>query len=309
MTSMRTSLLAVAKRSYGTGSLVRKHGAWYGRWRTHDGRQTRRRLAPASGPGAIGKKQAGELLRRSMLDADKRHRHATDPTVDDLAAVMLAHTGRKASTRHTLRTHLGAHILSALGDFRVSDVLADDVEKLIGRMLRQGLAPKTIRNVIGTLHTLMGEAVRQRIIDRNPCEHVALPKPSAAHTIRFLTLEELERLIVAAPACEAPVIEQAWWPVLRQLVLTAAMTGMRLGELRALTWADLDMGALRVRVARSYVRGQYGQPKPRRSTRAIPIASRLVSELKQHHRQAVGNQDSDLVLAHPHTGGRYPRSS
>jgi integrase len=36
--------------------------------------------------------------------------------------------------------------------------------------------------------------------------------------------------------------------------------------------------------------------------RAIPLTSRLVRELDEHHRQTVWNQDGDLVLAHPHTG-------
>ncbi|MDQ6777666.1 MAG: tyrosine-type recombinase/integrase, partial [Actinomycetota bacterium] len=59
---------------------------------------------------------------------------------------------------------------------------------------------------------------------------------------------------------------------------------------------------MKVRVRQSYVRGEYGAPKSRRSVRAIPLASRLVAELEQHHMATVWNQDLDLVLAHPHTG-------
>ncbi len=35
-----------SKRTYGTGSLVEKHGAYYGRWRTSDGRRLNRRIGP-----------------------------------------------------------------------------------------------------------------------------------------------------------------------------------------------------------------------------------------------------------------------
>jgi integrase len=62
------------------------------------------------------------------------------------------------------------------------------------------------------------------------------------------------------------------------------------------------MAAMKVRVRQSYVRGEYGSPKSRRSVRAIPLASRLVAELEEHHKHTVWNQDQDLVLAHPHTG-------
>jgi integrase len=114
--------------------------------------------------------------------------------------------------------------------------------------------------------------------------------------------DELERVLEAGPPPDAPQAERDWWPVVRLLVLTAAMTGMRLGELRALRWQDLDMAAMKVRVRQSYVLGQYGTPKSRRSARAIPLASRLVAELDEHHRATVWNGDGDLVLAHPHTG-------
>ena len=86
------------------------------------------------------------------------------------------------------------------------------------------------------------------------------------------------------------------------LILLAAMTGMRLGELRALRWSDIDYRAMKIRVRREDVRGQYDKPKSLGSERGIPLAARLVTELDEHHQRTVSNQDSDLVLAHPHTG-------
>jgi integrase len=53
-------------------------------------------------------------------------------------------------------------------------------------------------------------------------------------------------------------------------VFTAPMTGMRLGELRAFRWQDLDMAAMKVRVRQLYVLGQHGTSKSRRSARASP---------------------------------------
>jgi integrase len=47
----------------------------------------------------------------------------------------------------------------------------------------------------------------------------------------------------------------------RPMYLAAAMTGMRQGELLGLRWRDVDWSARRVRVRRSYVRGEFGPPK------------------------------------------------
>lgn len=129
-----------------------------------------------------------------------------------------------------------------------------------------------------------------------------LPKDQRERPIRFLTLGELERVLAAAPAADAEQTERDFWPTVRMLILTAARTGMRLGELRALRWEDLDMAALKVRVSRSFVRGHYGAPKSLRSVRAIPLAPRLVAELDAWHRETPCNQESDLVLAGPYTG-------
>jgi hypothetical protein len=64
-------------------------------------------------------------------------------------------------------------------------------------------------------------------------------------------------------------------PPTGRLFLTAALTGMREGELLALRWRDIDWAARRVRVRRNYVRGSWGPPKTRRGSRAVPLADRL----------------------------------
>jgi integrase len=73
----------------------------------------------------------------------------------------------------------------------------------------------------------------------------------------------------------------------RVLYLTAAMTGMRQGELLALRWMDVDWMAQRVRVRRNFVRGKFGTPKSKRSSRSIPLAEEVARELEllfQHRR-------------------------
>ena len=57
-------------------------------------------------------------------------------------------------------------------------------------------------------------------------------------------------------------------PTLGYRVLAAAMTGLRQGELIALRWEDVDWSAARVRVRRSYVRGEFSAPKSRRGVRS-----------------------------------------
>jgi integrase len=94
----------------------------------------------------------------------------------------------------------------------------------------------------------------------------------------------------------------------RVLYLTAAMTGMRQGELLALRWMDVDWVAQRVRVRRNFVRGKFGTPKSKRSSRSIPLADDVARELELLFQRSAFQNDEDLVFAHPHTGRPVDRS-
>ena len=96
-------------------------------------------------------------------------------------------------------------------------------------------------------------------------------------------------------------------PVLRVVVLTAAMSGLRRSELLGLRWRDVDWEAQRIRVRNAYVLGEHsGEGKPDLSTRrSVPMADRLARELDRWSQRTVFNGDDDLVFAHPETGARW----
>jgi integrase len=77
--------------------------------------------------------------------------------------------------------------------------------------------------------------------------------------------------------------------------LTAAMTGMRQGELLALRRMDVDWMAHRVRVRRNFVRGKFGTPKSKRSSRSIPLADEVARELDLLFQGSSYQTDEDLV--------------
>lgn len=311
------------KRAYGTGSIRVRHNAYYGEWRTPDGRRVARKIGTVKvGREGLSKKQAEEKLREMIITEAERvlARRASGGEVQVLGAALVARLeakGRKASHIESVHYHLVKHINPLLGDLDAGDVLASDVQKLVARMVRDGLAPKTIRNVIGTLHAVLAVGVKD-----NPVDMAELPLARSNKVLRFLTGAEIDR-VISTPLPKSdeelmttfppnrkkdrrrecgPQTVRDWWPTVRILVLTAAMSGLRLGELLALRWEDLDFGAMKIRVRWSFVRGKMDSPKSQCSIRAVPLATRLVDELERHHRGSVWNQDGDLVFAHPHTG-------
>jgi integrase len=94
----------------------------------------------------------------------------------------------------------------------------------------------------------------------------------------------------------------------RGLFLTAAMTGMRQGELLGLRWRDVDWKAMRIRVRRQYIRGHWSTPKSRSGERSVPMATRVAEELHQHRKCSSFPAEDDLVFAQPETGEVLPQS-
>ena len=86
------------------------------------------------------------------------------------------------------------------------------------------------------------------------------------------------------------------------LYRTAAMTGLRQGELIALRWRDVDWPSSRIRVRQNYVLGEFGTPQSKRSTRSVPMADAVAAELDRLFKASRWQGDDDLVFAHPHTG-------
>jgi integrase len=118
------------------------------------------------------------------------------------------------------------------------------------------------------------------------------------HQLRALSVEELEAVRRVVPDDHLGALD-------RVLYMTAAMTGMRKGELQALRWMDVDWGARIIRVRRSYSFGEFTAPKSQRSIRAVPMADGLAMELAAHQRESRWAADEDLVFAHPWTGRPY----
>ena len=305
-------ILDMSKRSYGTGSLfVRTDAAgresWYGQWRS-GGALVKRKLGPkrrAGGRTGITKAQAeAELRRRIEAERPTASPHER-PSVEEAGRRYLDHlagVGRKRSTLMDYESHLRVHLAPFFGAKPLHRVEARDVEAFIAAKRREGRAPKSVLNYVGLLHSIFEFGQRRGWASTNPCKLVDKPRVGATDAdIRFLDQAELEALLRAAPTDDVGRVDRLMW-------LTAAMTGLRQGELLALRWRDVDWLAGRLRVRRSFVRGEFGTPKSHRSSRSVPLADRVAVELDTQHRTTAYGGDDDLVFGHPHLGTPMERS-
>ena len=298
---------ATAKRRYGTGAIIEKNGVYYGKWRAA-GKQIMRRLGPVRAPGTrdgLTRTMAEAKLRQLMQEVAyvaPEHR----VTFAEVAETYLHHVEvvmeRKRSTvqdyRIMLTRHLGPHFAAK----PIDRLTADDIAAYMAAKAREGLATKTVANHLNFAHGVFAFAVRRGITITNPVAAADRPRTAGGDPdIRYLDRAEVEALLRAVP-------DDVLGPTDRAIYLTATMTGLRQGELAALRWRDVDWPAGLVRVRRNYTRGEWGTPKSRRSSRAVPMADLLAAELDRHYQRSAYQADDDLVFGHPQTGNPYDAS-
>jgi integrase len=163
---------------------------------------------------------------------------------------------------------LRVHLVPALGHKKIDAITSEDVQHLKGRLSTK--AAKTVNNILTVLNVLLKKAVEWNVIDRVPCT-IRLLRVSKSSTF-FYDFEEFERLIVAARATDARAY---------LLVLMAGEAGLRLGEMAALEWSDIDFVQRQVCVQRSAWKGQIASPKGGR-LRYVPLTLRLAAALREH---------------------------
>jgi integrase len=248
-------------------------------------------------------------LTRSQAEAELRRRMEEALVVSSRSGIALEEAGnryithlatvmeRKPTTIQDYSIILRRHLVPFFGERPLAKVGPDDVAAYLLLKRRQGLAANTVRNQLNFLHGIFAFAVKRGWASTNPVAQVDRPRSDRrlARRIQFLTATELDELIRTVPDDQLGATE-------RPLYLTAAMSGLRQGELLALRWSDIDWVAGRIRVADSVTRGALGSPKSRRSIRAVPMPDRLARELERHFQRSAFQGDDDLVFCHPQLG-------
>jgi integrase len=323
---------ASARRRHGTGHVYEKYGSFYGRWRTADGRLLNRRVGRVRLQGStdgLTRAQAERYFRKLQEEEDVNPRPepgAPAPTVDELATSLrerLELRGVRKSYLENCEYMQRVHVRPLIGDRGAADVQRGDVEAFGRMLLKRKLSPKSVRNMMGFLHAVFEHGIDRGYLRENPSRRAEKPGGARAGgnpDLQFLTMPELEAVLRAIPdevvrpkpaatrrgrpGPAPPPAPDVLGPVLRVIILTAALTGLRQSELRGLRWRDIDWSAQRVRVRNTFVSGEHSTAgKSDLSTRrSVPMATPVARELERWSRRSAYRGDDELVFAHPQTG-------
>lgn len=208
-----------------------------------------------------------------------------------------------------LRNHIKD---TSLGKTKLKDLKSSTIQTYYNYMIREDeKTPDTVKSINKMLKAALNQAVIERFIVTNPCNHITLPKVSPKEEVEIFTVEEQLKFVKATDGHRH-----------RALFLLDLGTGLRISELVGLRWSDIDTKNLELTVNQiirrepqldlktgSKVDGlktafEEGTPKTASSKRTVPILPALIKELKLHQIMQNGEKltagelyvDNDLVF-------------
>ena len=279
-----------------TGALIvvqRKSGpVYFLKARDRDGRQIKKRL----GPVADWKpKDAEDAMRDYLTDLGRVPDRGDDSVTFKYAADAwlryVEHERRRAvSTVRDYRATVERHVIPRLGELPLSQIGVQDLDQLRSELLAER-SPRTVQKTMVLLHGIFGLAKRRGWTTGNP-----------AADVERITVKRRPEFAVLSPAEVQAAARATRTEQEAAIILVAAFTGLRLGELRALRWRDVDFAGRLVHVRRSHhgAAGEQDGPPKSGQARSVPLIDVAARALDQLSRREDFTDPDDRVFCDEH---------
>lgn len=177
----------------------------------------------------------------------------------------------RESTLKIRKVRLRNHIIPYFGNTKLQKITKAEYQKFINEKL-ETLKESTVKGMHGFFMVVINKAVEHDILERNRLKGVVISKEDKEEKVKFLNREEYDHFLKVAKTFDYDEYVS---------VYTLLRTGMRKGELLALTWDDIDFDNRIISIDKN--RNSLGvfPPKTKKSNRAISIDKKLANELKK----------------------------
>ncbi|MGX7202484.1 integrase [Enterococcus plantarum] len=195
----------------------------------------------------------------------------------------------KHSTYTSYLYKLKKYIFPVIGQTPLNQLTTNQIQELIEEFQKRDLESTTIHVLYQILKKSLKEAVEQKRILQTPCQMIRLPKKKK-NRASALTKKEQERLEKKAKTL----------PLYKGLpVLLALNAGLRIGEIAALRWEDVDLDQRIIHIHQTFQRLPlemenqktqlvFDNSKTESSNRVVPISFSLYKYLKKWRKKAPG---------------------
>ena len=189
----------------------------------------------------------------------------------------------RKNTKTTYNGIYKRHISPSLGRFNIRDITQLQIRELLKKKKKDGLGYETRNKIKILLVDMFNKAMIDQFVNRNPAKGINV-KRDEEKDIQVLSLEDQVDFF---DCCKGTFYDNFF--------NVALQTGMRIGELAALRWQDIDWDNNVIHVTRTLVYQKYDDdekktfhfedPKTETSTRDIPINKQCCLSLKKQFMQ------------------------
>ncbi len=192
----------------------------------------------------------------------------------------------KERTCDKYRSQIEKHIAPALGEFELEELSAQVLQRFTVELSESGLAANTVNGIISVLKSSLKRAVVLGVTNVQCTDAIVRPKAKEKQVESF-TKDEQRKI-------ENYIAEKRQDKLFG--IVLCLYTGLRIGELLALTWSDVDFGKGILTVNKTcrdgWKNGEYikisDTPKTENGYRIVPIPKQLLMRLKKLKKSASG---------------------
>ncbi|MCC0693081.1 tyrosine-type recombinase/integrase [Clostridioides sp. ZZV14-6387] len=187
----------------------------------------------------------------------------------------------KYNTQESYQINIEKHIKPKLGVYKVKALTPAILQSFINKKYKENYSQNTLQVLKNILHRSLKSAVYPyKHIRENPMQYVSIPRTKTkteSNKVKTITLDEFNQILNIFPQDSFQ----------RIVLLIGFYTGMRRGEIIALTWDDIDLDNKTITVKHTLIKKKNGifelsQPKTESSCRTIFTGDTLIRILKEH---------------------------
>ncbi len=185
----------------------------------------------------------------------------------------------KFSTKKYYEYMLRVHLNPAFGHVQLRLITREAVQQFLTVKLSSGLSWSTVRGMRRLFGTVMAAVESDDLVPSNPVRKTRFPRRGLVKDRAEIAPEKIRELLEALPEPS------------RSLAQLLVCTGLRIGEMLALRWRDVDLSRGIIRVTQSVYEGHFDEPKSRRSRRSVPLGAKSI-EILSARKPAEVNPDA-----------------